>query len=492
MITRLLAASALAFAVPLHAAAPEPDGIGTDRMVFAHHGNAAAGAPFLRGLALLHSFEYDRAAAEFRAAQAADPDWVLPYWGEAMTHNHPLWAEQDADAARAILARLGDTSDARAAKLRGPDEARWLAAIETLYGEGEKEARDDAYAAAMETMLAADPADIDVRAFAALSVLGTAHEGRDTPTYMRAAAMLEEGFLTHPMHPGVLHYLIHSYDDPAHAPLGLRAARRYAGVAPDAGHAQHMVSHIFNGMGMWEEAEAANINAVATVNRQRAAEDRPPVACGHYNEWLVYALLQQGKDASGLVDACRAQVETALAGGKPGPAWSYSISALREGATTGRWPAPLDFGDTPEPATLLPRFFMAYGQALAARRDPAAARAAIATMEPILATLKAEPDAFGEGMSWMERIVAQSKAVALLAEGRTEDGLAALAAAGATEAALPVIFGPPMMARPSDEILGDELAALGRTDEARAAYTRSLLFAPGRLLTMQGLEALDD
>ena len=483
---RLAAAALLLAGTPLYAAS-EPDGVGADQMVMTHHGNPEAGGHFLRGLALLHSFEYERAADAFVAAQAADPDWVMPYWGEAMTHNHPVWFRQDRDAAIAALAKLGATAEARAAKVRGADEAVWMGAVELLFGEGEKEARDDAYLAHMQDLLAANPGDIDLRAFTGLAMLGTAHEGRDIPTYMRAAAILEPAYSAHEMHPGVLHYLIHSYDDPVHAPLGLRAAERYAKVAPDAGHAQHMVSHIFTALGMWDDAEAANINADAVVDRQREAAGRPEAACGHYNEWLIYAQLQQGKDVSGRVDACRAQAEAALADGNPGVSWSYAISAVREGATTGRWPTALEWTDEQRGP---PLFFVHYGQALAAREDATAANAAVAEMEAILAALKAEPDAFGEGMAWMDRMVAQAKAVAFLAEGKTEQGLEALASAGEAEAALPVIFGPPMMARPSYEILGDELAALGRTDEARVAYEKSLAFAPGRLLTLRGLAAL--
>ena len=116
------------------AAAPAEGKVGTVNLK--NDGNAAAQASFQRGVALLHNFEYPSAAEAFQTAQAADPGFVLAYWGEAMIHNHPLWAEQDAAAARAVLAKLGPTPEARRAKVRSTREGQWLAAVEALYGSG--------------------------------------------------------------------------------------------------------------------------------------------------------------------------------------------------------------------------------------------------------------------------------------------------------------------------------------------------------------------
>ncbi|MCM8556606.1 tetratricopeptide repeat protein [Sphingomicrobium sediminis] len=483
------------------AAAFAQDRVGDEYMVWAHEGNEAAKADFLKGLALLHSFEYDRAAEAFRDAQAADPDWVMAYWGEAMTHNHPVWFQQDRDAAIAILERLDTSREGRLAKTRSQREAMWLDAIETLYGEGEKEARDFAYLDKMRAIHEADPDDIDARAFYALALIGTTHNGRDIPTYMQAAGVLEPGFMDHPMHPGVLHYLIHSYDDPVHAPLGLRAAERYAEVAPDAGHAQHMVSHIFTALGMWEAAEDANVNADVVVDRQRLAAGREQSDCGHYNQWLSYARLQQGKDVSDLVDGCRAQVIGAVAEAEgaeepttfdPGMA-GWSRMAVRRGVDTGVWPEPMGLEDG---TFMITRFNLAYGDVLASRNDPEAARDAVARMQKVSGeyeSMMAERGMpAGEGDSWIKRQHAQAEAIVALAEGRTEKGLAMLEAAAAAEAAMPVEFGPPAIPKPSYELLGDELRAAGRHEEARAAYEKAQAFAPGRRLTLAGLAALDE
>ncbi|KPP93439.1 hypothetical protein [Erythrobacter sp. HL-111] len=493
MIRSTLAAALFACAVTGAARAetadPAGERVGTEYMVFEVEAEETAKARFLRGLALLHNFEYARAGEAFRAAQAADPGFAMAYWGEAMTHNHPLWEEQDRDAARAILARLAPSAEARAAKARSPREKAWLAAIETLYAEeGTKDQRDLAYLARMRAMLANYPDDIDVRAFTGLAVLGSSHGGRQVPIYMEAAGILEPGFMTHPQHPGILHYLIHSYDDPVHAPLGERMAERYATVAPDAGHAQHMVSHIFHALADWEASEEANINADAVVDRQRIAAGRAPTDCGHYNEWLVYARLQQGKDASDRVAACRAVAES----GEPayGPVRSYSVMAAWQAVDTGKWPEPLD---EDRRAFLLPRLLLTHVEALRRREDPSAVAAALAEMR---GDAEAVPDLLARmapddrtTMPWIERAIAQVEAVRLLASGDTQGGLAALRAAAEAESALPTVFGPPAMPKPSWELLGEELLALGRREEAAEAFRNSLRFAPGRRLSLKGLEA---
>jgi hypothetical protein len=455
---------------------------------------------YAEGLYLLHNFEYDRAAEAFRRAQAADPGNVMAYWGEAMTYNHPLWAYQDRDKALAVLARLGPTPEARAAKARNRREAAWLAAVEALYGNGDKLARDRAYHAEMMALFEADPADIEARSFAALATLGLANTGRDIPTYMRAAALLEEGFPTHPDHPGVLHYLIHSYDDPAHAPLGLRAARRYALVAPDAGHAQHMVSHIYLALGDWKAVEQTNVQAIKVVNAQRAAGGRPAARCGHYNEWLAYALDQQGKDSQELVDRCRSEAMAELAGSKVatvlGPERSqfnsWATIAVRHGVDTGRWPA---FDAIPAgEGQLFGRFDLAYGRLIASRRDPVAAAAALADLrryrERIVEALPRERPDDHESAAWLDRAVAQAEAITKLAQGDRDQGMKLLAAAADAEAALPQPFGPPILAKPSAELLGDELLAMERKAEAADAYRRALLMMPGRQLSLAGLEKL--
>ncbi len=268
-------------------ARPSSDG-STGDVSFANSGAPAAQRAFLAGLAQLHNFEYDSAAAHFREAERVDPGFAMAYWGEAMTYNHPVWMQQDRAAAVRVLDRLGETEPVRLAKAPTEREKDYLRAVDILYGAGDKAARDVAYSDAMADLHGKYPDDPDAAAFYALSLLGTAHGGRDFATYMRAAAVLEPVFRAYPRHPGAAHYLIHSYDDPIHAPLGLPAARAYSTIAPSAAHAQHMCSHIFVAMGMWDDVVSANEAAVRVVDAARAAKGQPPGACGHYNFWLEY------------------------------------------------------------------------------------------------------------------------------------------------------------------------------------------------------------
>src|SRR6267378_110996 len=284
-------------------------------VAFANSGPPAAQADFLLGLAQLHDFEYDDAAEHFRKAQQIAPDFALAYWGEAMTQNHPVWHEEDVPAAREILKRLGPMPDARIAKATTEREKLYLRSVEALFGEGTKEERDRRYESVFAELHRKFPDDVDGASFYALAILGTAEHGRDFATYMRAAAVLEEVFPQHPRHPGVVHYLIHCYDDSVHAPLGLRAARIYSKIAPEAGHAQHMTSHIFLSLGMWDDEVKANETAMAVVNRAREKAGKPHAMCGHYNEWLEYGYLQQGRvaDARRVLEGCRGVAERAVA-----------------------------------------------------------------------------------------------------------------------------------------------------------------------------------
>jgi tetratricopeptide (TPR) repeat protein len=340
----ILALAAGAGAAPDRAAVQRPADLG--EIHFPTSGAPAAQAELERGVLLLHSFEYEDAAAAFREAERRDPGFAMAYWGEAMTWNHPLWHQQDREAARAALARLAPTAEARRAKAGTEREQGWLAAIETLYGEGDKASRDGRYAAAMERLAAGDPGDLEAASFYALALLGTCESGRDVPTYMRAAAVAEEVFARNPRHPGAAHYLIHAYDDPVHAPLGLRPARVYAGIAPAAAHALHMPSHIFLALGMWDEVAASNQASWAASEARRQRLRLSPEDRGyHALSWLHYAYLQQGRfrDARRLLAT---MAEDAAASGSPRTREHLALMQAAWRVETRDWRA--DLGPLPD------------------------------------------------------------------------------------------------------------------------------------------------
>ncbi len=391
--TRLLLAVVCVLALSGRAEAQRP---GVGQVSFPNSGAPAAQQDFLTGLAQLHNFEYGPAAELFRKAQQTDPNFAMAYWGEAMTHTHPVWMEQNAAAARAVLLRLGARPEARLAKAKTEREKDYLRAVDVLYGDGAKEARDIAYAEAMDSLRRRYPDDVEATALTAVALLGTAHAGRDFAIYMRAAALLEPLLPSHPKHPGIAHYLIHSYDDPIHAPLGLRAARAYSTIAPSAAHAQHMCSHIFVAMGMWDDVVAAN-EAAVTLMGSAAAPNRPPAACGHYPSWLTYGYLQQGR-----VEAAKTMVKNCQA---TGGAWIGMRT--RYVLDTEDWTGEIASLTTspPQPAGV---FTYEFTNAFIAVRhgDLTAARAALAKMQQARTTIEAASkpaDPAHAGMPGMRR-----------------------------------------------------------------------------------------
>ena len=471
---------------------------------FPNSGAPAAQQDFILGVAQLHNFQYRSAAAAFRRAQAIDPDFALAYWGEAMTHNHAVWQEQNREAALSALRRLGTTPEARQAKAPTQRERAILATLDVLYGEGDKHDRDDAYAIAMEELYRSYPNDLEIASFTALSLLGTAHEGREFATYMRAAAIVEEVFDEDPNHPGAAHYLIHSYDDPIHAPLGLRAARAYAVIAPDAAHAQHMVSHIFVASGMWEDVVRANLNARSAGARAAAGSRRARSSCGHSTTWLNYGHLQLGQkdEAAELTAACHAD---AVAEIDPAPVFDPDLSAQASFITM--WARYLVDTENFDSQTarlrvdlageqVQERMTVAFIQGLAAARRGSAddVREALAIIRETRAGtehLAAEADLTYELQALGRSAVLEAQMAALLAdvEGDMDAAVAHAREAAQREEAMSFMFGPPFVDKPSYELLGEILLAAGRNEEAVDAYRAALARTPGRTMSLEGLAA---
>jgi tetratricopeptide (TPR) repeat protein len=479
---------------------------GVGEVNFPNSGAPPAQASFLAGLAQLHNFEYESAAELFRRAQQLDPGFAMAYWGEAMTYNHPVWMEQDREAAGKVLARLGPSREARLAKAGTAREKDYLRAVESLYGDGEKFARDFAYSEAMAVLHRTYPDDADAAAFYALSLLGTAHEGRDFATYMRAAAILEPVFHDHPNHPGAVHYLIHSYDDPVHAPLGLRAARAYSTIAPSAAHAQHMTSHIFVALGMWDDVVSANETALKIVDRARAEKGQSPIACGHYISWLEYGYLEQGRfqDAKRLVADCYAAAGGAglthhdgRAGQAPGPenpaigAFAgmrsrYLIDSEQWQGDVAGWTMPM--GD-PVDARVTLEFATGYaavkaGQIAQAAEALGRLRGTRQALEAQVDKARSDSQPYRVAATILER---ELGAMIQIAHGAVREGVNELREAALVEEKLPFEFGPPFIDKPPYELLGEALLALDRPADARAAFTTALARTPGRTTVLVGL-----
>ena len=462
---------------------------GLGALAFPNSGDAAAQSDFVTGVLLLHSFEYDRAAAAFRRAQEIDPDFALAYWGEAMTHTHPVWNEKDADAARAVLERFAATPAERLERTPTERERGYMRAVDVLYGEGPKEALDTAYAAAMEDLAAAYPDDLEAQTFHALSILGLSQGDRDVPAYMEAGAIALDAFERNPEHPGAAHYVIHSFDDPTHAILAMEAARAYAPMAPDAGHAQHMTSHIFLARGMWDDVVEANVNADGVVDRQLAEAGLPDANCGHYNDWLQYGHLQRGEwdRAAEMQQACLGDASNPAQPEARRAAAKFSSSNMRNwylaDVPDADGPVALEHADL-DGASPVARMSWAWGDGVAAvrRGDLDAARGHLTALESMDAD---------DALAWVSPYVPVWRGTLAawidLAAGDLDGALASARAAADYEASLPVDFGPPVAYKPARELEADVLLRMGRNVEAAAAYRTALGRTPNRLAALEGL-----
>lgn len=252
---------------------------------------------FEKGVALLHSFWYEEAEKAFREVAKEDKKCSMAYWGMAMSRWHQLWdppSQADIQAARAALDEALD-SPAKTERERG-----FVDAMRAYYWRKEEvspENRAEAYSDAMEKLHAKFPDDREVTVFYALSLLAAAPPGdRNIKVRKQAGALLEPIFEANPQHPGVAHYLIHSYDNPELAELGLPAARAYAKVAPSAPHALHMPSHIFSRVGMWQESIDSNLASIAATQHSAAMHMGGADHQMHAMDFLQYAYLQSGQE----------------------------------------------------------------------------------------------------------------------------------------------------------------------------------------------------
>ena len=452
---------------------------------FPTSGSPEAQPAFLRGVLLLHNFEYDDAQAAFRRAQELDPDFAMAYWGEAMTMTHPLWGEQHVQQALNVLRRLASTPSRRVAAAPTERERGYLRAVEALYGEGDKPQRDRAYMAAMRALARQFPGDDNAQAFYALSILGSAQGKRVEKLYLDAASIAQAVFVRNPRHPGAVHYLIHALDEPAHAHRALEAARVYAGLAPAAPHARHMPSHIFMALGLWDDVIQANERSWAS-SEQRRIDKGLSVAerSWHVAHWLMYALLQQGRveDAESFLNMVEEDAErvesravqryrAAMRATYIIETEKWDVTGLDRDRSTVRLSAAMSelfaiglsafkTGDGDVAGRVLDRF----------RGQTNRAENATPHGQPVIVMQN------------------QLSAMKLLAEGHVDEGLALLRETASLEDAIPFSAGPVFPVKPTHELFGEVLLSLGQRDEARRQFALALERAPNRRLSLAGLK----
>ena len=452
---------------------------------------AAAQPQFDRAVALLHSFEFGRAIDAFGSALKTDPSCAGAYWGVALSR----WGNPFAVGARGAsqLQQGREAVDrARTVGAKTDRERAYIGAVAHLYVDAEtasQAARAVAYRDAMATVAATYARDTEASIFYALAL--TASEDPRDKTYVsrtKAGAMLEHLVASQPDHPGLAHYIIHSYDVPALAPKALDAARRYAKIAPSAPHALHMPAHTFTRVGAWQESIDSNVASAAAARRDHATAEEL-----HAMDYEMYAYLQTAQDtpAQALVDslseiAARFNPD-AIGSAAPGSAGVFALAAI-----PARWT--LERRAWAEAATLEPHpSAFPYAEAMtyfaraigaAHNKDAATARSAIDALRQIQARLTASNELY-----WAEQVEIQRQGAAAwlaLAEARNDEALAGMRAAAEREDRTEKSAVTPGPIAPARELLAEMLLELHEPAQALKAFESTLQKEPNRFRALYG------
>ena len=463
---------------------------------------------FIRGVALLHSFFYEEARRIFTAVAEQDPNCAMAQWGIAMTWWHPIWTPPTPDEMRA-----GQTAIAKAMTVKaGTDrERQFITALNAYYNtadgpttaavgqscHGPVGSRDRviAYEKGMRQLALAYPDDFEAQTFYALAVLAL---GYATPTdttlahQLQAATILEKLWKKNPQHPGVTHYLIHSYDYPALAQRGLAPARAYGAIAPWVPHALHMPSHIFTRLGMWEESIAANLGAVDAARAYAAARGRTATEAEelHALDYLAYSYLQEARDgeAKKIVDFAATvhetnpELEFSAAYGLAAVPARYALerSAWAEAAAL-RVPERPHWSAFPFMEAL---FEYAHALGRAHRGDLDGARTALARMAELRDATKAPK--FDYFKRHLDLQMQAASAWIVYGEGRKEEAVDLLRRTADAEDLLGKHPVSPGALVPVREQLGDLLLRLDRPKEAQQEFESALKIYPGRFEGLSG------
>jgi hypothetical protein len=445
---------------------------------------------FDRGVALLHSFWFSAAIKSFNAVLERDPRCVMAHWGIAMS----WWSNPFAGfrSPQALKAGLAATDAAKASGAGTDREKAYVDAVDRLFRDAstvDQRTRTLAYEKAMEALAAKYTDDVEARIFYALALGQTALPSDKTyANQLKAADILEREFRRQPDHPGLAHYIIHSFDVPALAPRALDAARRYAKIAPDAAHALHMPSHTFTRVGSWHESIDANRASAEAARKDNAASEEL-----HALDYQAYAYLQTAQDAAArrtidAIAALGAKIDTPGAGNAAPPtAGYYALAAIpaRYALEREAWAEAAALVPTRGPfawADAVTHFARAIGAARMG--NAAAARQDVDRLAALRDAHSKTKDAYWTGQIEIQRRAAD--AWVTLAEGRQADALAAMREAAdmedATEKA-PVTPGP---LKPARELLAEMLLQLDRPGEALVEFETTLKKEPNRFRAMYG------
>ena len=430
-----------------------------------------------KGLALLHSFQYQESAQAFSDAAQQDAHCSMAYWGEAMSLYHQLWEFPDTSA---LAEGRKDVEQAQGAGSQSPREREYIAAAAAFFQDDSKLSHTDrrqAYATAMQKLYNDNPRDVEAGAFYALSLVSLAQDGVDELGNRRKAiAILNPLFTQQPNNPGVAHYLIHASDVPELAAEGLPAARAYAKIAPDSSHATHMPSHIFRRLGLWQEMIDSNIMAIAAAADATKAGRGDASYQFHPMDFLDYAYLQSGQESKArrLVDECNH-----VPGAKPeGIADHQAMFEARNAIELHRWKEAASLPIHREEKYIW-QDTTYWARAVGAARsgDLAGAREDAQKLSEIMKAQNAHDKEMGNTVTPGESVEeSEASAWIAFAEGKSDAAIGDLRAAAKREEA----GREDPLAGPAREMLADMLLEMKKPAEALTEYQAVLKDYPHR------------
>jgi hypothetical protein len=491
-----LAAAALLSSLPAFAAYAQQHAHPQEKLGTVHFATSCSPAvapPFNRAVALLHSFEFGSSIRAFNEVIAADSSCAMAYWGIALSRwtnpmvpgTRPVTLLQQGKQASDAAQRLADRVSER--------ERGYINAVSQLYNDFESKdqrTRVLAYERAMNDLVRQQPADTEAKIFYALAITAAAPPTDKTfANQLKAGSILEPLWAAQPNHPGLAHYIIHTYDYPPLADKARAAAKRYASIAPSAAHALHMPSHTFTRVGMWQESVDANRQSMSVALGSGSIGEAL-----HAADYRMYAYLQLGResDAKAILDSLPAIAArfdpTAITGAAPPSAGFFAMAAIpaRWALERGAWKeaAALEPKATPFPYTEAMTYF---ARALGAShlRDAATAQTAVDSLASIQQALSAKKEVY-----WAEQVAIQhlaAQAWLALAQRREEEALRLMREAATREDATEKAATTPGPLKPARELLGDMYVELKRPAEAITEYRATLAKEPNRRHALRGV-----
>ena len=489
VLVTLLLAAPLAAQDHHHATAAAEQ---TGSVHFATSCRPAVASEYDRAVTLLHSFEFGASIRSFKAVLTADSTCAMAQWGIALSRwTNPMTAglrtatvlEPGRQAAMQAT-RLGATATDR--------ERDYIAAVNQLYADYEhrdQRSRVVAYEQAMAALAANQPADTEAQIFHALSLVAAAlPTDKSYANQLKAGKILEALWAKQPNHPGLAHYIIHSYDYPPLAAQAIAAANRYAAIAPTAAHALHMPSHTFTRIGLWQQSVNTNRRSIKVAIDESAFAEAL-----HASDYAEYAYLQMRNDGAAYrvlasLPAIAAKFDpAAITGAAPGSAGVFALAAIpaRYALERRQWAeaAALPAHTTAYPyADALTYFARALGASHTNNR--AVAHAAVDSLVAIRERLVAGGEPYWAEQAAIQRLSAQ--AWLDLADGRRDDALMHMREAATREDATEKGAITPGPLAPARELLGDMYMQLARPTEALVEYQQTLIKEPNRFRALYG------